>query len=141
MWNFIARQLLNAALRQAGDKIGGQFFNSEVNGPEVYADRIKRDFRLHDYADAWALYDSDRAYWERWYSRQPAALDPREEFVRDSAAAAGNSESRECLRVRFPRVNVRAALDQRGSGARVRWASRGRMRLPITTRMFAAWCE
>ena len=65
MWDFIVRQLL----RETGRKIGGRFFNDEVNGPEVYADRIIRDFRLPDYADAWALYDSDRAYWERWYAR------------------------------------------------------------------------
>jgi len=57
MWNFLVTQLL----RQAGRSAGGKLFNEDVNGPEAYADRIMRDFHLHDYADAWALYDSDRA--------------------------------------------------------------------------------
>jgi hypothetical protein len=40
MWEFLAKQLL----REAGRKIGGRFFNDEANGPEVYADRIKKRF-------------------------------------------------------------------------------------------------
>ncbi|WOH68100.1 hypothetical protein [Bradyrhizobium sp. BWA-3-5] len=86
MWSFLARE---AAKRIGGaivaNKIAGV---DEPNGPEAYADRIKRDFRLHDYADAWALYDSDRAYWENYYRPQPNGP-ANNAFVRDSAAVAG----------------------------------------------------
>jgi hypothetical protein len=88
MWEFLARQLLNGLLKKAGDKIGGKFFNDEANGPEAYADRIKRDFHLGDYADASALYDSDRAYWEKYYRPLPDP-DWKKVFVRDSIGAAG----------------------------------------------------
>jgi hypothetical protein len=81
MWEFLARQLL----KQAGKKA---VFNDEANGPEAYADRIKRDFKLDDYAGAWALYDSDRAFWERYYRDLPRP-DAKSDFVQDSAAAAG----------------------------------------------------
>jgi hypothetical protein len=65
MWNFLAR---------AGVSLAGLQFIKKVNAPEVYADRIKRDFHLHDYADAWNLYASDPAYWERYYN--PPSNDP-----------------------------------------------------------------
>lgn len=98
MWEFLARQLL----KEAGRKIGGKFFNDEANGPEAYADRIKRDFHLHDYADAWALYDSDRAYWERFYSTLPTGPDRNNVFVRDSAAAAGVPSRNNVFEYGFP---------------------------------------
>lgn len=98
MWDFIVRQLL----KETGRKIGGRFFNDEANGPEAYADRIKRDLRLHDYADAWALYDADRAYWERWYGPLPGNSDPHNEFVRDSAAAAGIPSRKNVFEYGYP---------------------------------------
>ncbi len=58
----------------------GVLISKEANGPEAYADRIKRDFHLHDYADAWSRYASDPAYWERWYAPPPRP-DPRAEIV------------------------------------------------------------
>lgn len=89
MWELPARVLLNAAAKQAGSGIAAKLFNDVANEPEAYADRIKRDFKLHDYADAWALYDSNRAYWEKYYSPPPSEPDWKNTFVRDSAAAAG----------------------------------------------------
>jgi hypothetical protein len=98
MWEFLTRQLL----RKAADKIGGRFFNDEANGPEAYADRIKRDFHLDDYADAWALYNSDRAYWERYYSALPIGPDWHQEFIRDSTAAAGVPSRNNVFEYGFP---------------------------------------
>lgn len=98
MWSFLGRQFLKGV----GRKAGGQFFNDELNGPEVYADRIKRDFHLDDYADAWALYDSDRAYWHRYYGPLPSGLSGKEAFVRDSAAAAGVPSRRNVFEYGFP---------------------------------------
>ena len=42
-----------------------------LNKPEAYADRINREFNLRNYAKAWELYDSNRAYWERLYGDDP----------------------------------------------------------------------
>jgi len=42
-----------------------------LNKPEAYADQINREFNLRNYAKAWALYDSDRAYWEKLYGDDP----------------------------------------------------------------------
>ena len=87
MWNVLARE----AAKRIGGTIAANKIASidEANGPDVYADRIKRDFHLHDYADACALYDSDRAYWQNYYHPRPNSPAWSGEFVRDSAAAAG----------------------------------------------------
>jgi hypothetical protein len=98
MWEFLARQLL----KQAGREAAGKFFNDEANGPEAYADRIKRDFRIPDYADAWALYDSNRPYWERYYNPLPNDPDWKADFVRDSAAAAGVPSRNNIFEYGFP---------------------------------------
>jgi len=98
MWDFLARQLL----RQAGRSAGGKLFNDDANGPEAYADRIMRDFHLRDYADAWALYDSDRAYWEAYYGPPPGGLDRNQVFIRDSAAAAGVPSRNNVFEYGFP---------------------------------------
>ena len=110
MWDFLARQLL----KEAGRKIGGRFFNDEANGPEVYADRIKRDFGLREYADAWALYDSDRAYWERYYDGRPREPDWQQTAVRDSAAAAGVPSRNNVFEYGFPQS---APAQPRSEGA------------------------
>lgn len=101
MWEFLLRQLLNQAARTAGGKAAGQFFNDEANGPEAYADRIKRDFGLQDYADAWKLYNSDRAYWERYYSPPPEP-DWNSASIQDSAAAAGVPSRNNVFEYGFP---------------------------------------
>lgn len=111
MWDFIFRQLL----RQTGGKIAGRCFNEEANRPEAYADRIKRDFHLHEYADAWALYDSDPAYWERWYDTQPDEPNWKNVFVRDSAAAAGVPGRNNVLEYGFPDSGSREPLARDGA--------------------------
>jgi hypothetical protein len=72
MWSYLAR---------AGVTLAGLPFIRELNARDVHVDRIKRDFRLHDYADAWNLYASDPAYWQRYYnpaaSRSERHLGPR----------------------------------------------------------------
>jgi hypothetical protein len=100
MWEFLAKQLL----RQAGTRIGGKFFNDEANGPEAYADRIKRDFHMHDYADAWALYASDPAYWEKYYRPLPDP-DAKGMMVQDSAASAGVPSRNNVFEYGFPASN------------------------------------
>jgi hypothetical protein len=110
MWEFIARQLL----KEAGRKIGSRFFNDEANGPEFYADRIKRDLGLQDYADAWAIYDSDRAYWEQYYNGQSREPDWKQTAVRDSAAAAGVPSRNNVVEYDFPQP---APVQTRSEGA------------------------
>lgn len=80
MWNVLAR---------AGVTAAGLPFIKETNPQEVYVDRIKRDFRIPDYYDAWNLYNADLAYWARYYTAPSHAVDPKDELVRDSAARAG----------------------------------------------------
>jgi hypothetical protein len=102
MWNSLARE---AAKRIGGAIVANKIAGAdEPNGPEVYADRIKRDFRLHDYADAWALYDSDRPYWENYYRSRPSGQ-ANNEFVRDSAAAAGVPGRNNVFEYGFPEMN------------------------------------
>lgn len=84
MWEFLLRQLM----KQAGRGLAGTLFNDEANGPEAYADRIKRDFHLEDYADAWKRYASDPDYWHNYYGYQPRP-DAKTEIMHDSVAAAG----------------------------------------------------
>ena len=97
MWEFLAKQLL----KQAGKNIGNSFFSDEASGPEVYADRIKRDFKFNDYAEAWALYDSDREFWERYYRELPSP-DWKKVTVQDSAAAAGVPSRNNVFEYGFP---------------------------------------
>ena len=101
MWNFLAKEVAKKLI-----------LPTELNKPEVYAERIKRDLKLHDYADAWALYDSDRAYWEDYYDRLPIRPDYKKELVRDSAAAAGVSSRNNVFRAWIPRVEFGAAFDR-----------------------------
>jgi hypothetical protein len=102
MWNSLARE---AAKRVGGTIVANKIAGADQpNGPEVYADRIKRDFHLHDYADAWALYDSDRSYWENYY-RSPPKGQANHEFVRDSAAAAGVPGRNNVFEYGFPEIN------------------------------------
>ena len=103
MWNFLARE---AAKRIGGSVAANKIVGvDEANGPEVYADRIKRDFHLHDYAVAWALYDSDRAYWENYYRPRPNVPAWNAEMVRDSAAAAGVPSRNNVFEYGFPQAN------------------------------------
>ena len=88
----LLRQLLRQArtmpAKQTATRGLGVLISKEANGPEAYADRIKRDFHLHDYADAWSLYASDPAYWEKRYG--PALKpNPGNDIVHDSVRAAG----------------------------------------------------
>jgi hypothetical protein len=103
VWNFLARE---AAKRIGGtiaaNKIAG---TDAANEPEAYADRIKRDFHLHDYADAWALYDSDRTYWENYYYPRPNGSAWNTESVQDSAAAAGVPSRNNVFEYGFPEAN------------------------------------
>jgi hypothetical protein len=98
VWNF----LLNQILKQGGRSLAGLAFTKQLNGPEAYADRIKRDFRLHDYADAWNLYNSDPAYWERYYNSPPNDLQWKDAFVRESAAQAGIPSRRNVIEYDYP---------------------------------------
>lgn len=66
----IQRQTAKQAVREAGKGIAS-FLIGDLNKPEAYADRINREFNLRDYAKAWALYDSNRAYWEKLYDDDP----------------------------------------------------------------------
>ena len=97
MWDFLAKQIL----KQAGKKIGNSFFSDDANAPEVYADRIKRDFKLDDYAEAWSLYDSDPAYWERYYRELPRP-DWKNDVIMNSAAAAGVPSRNNVFEYGFP---------------------------------------
>lgn len=99
MWNTVLR---GAAKGIGGSAVANKIYGAgELNGPEVYADRIKRDFHLDDYADAWALYDSDRPYWENYYRSRPNGP-ANAEFVRDSAAAAGVPSRNNVFEYGFP---------------------------------------
>src|SRR5947207_11190120 len=64
------RQAAKQAVRETGKGIAGSLIG-ELNKPEAYADRINREFNLRNYATAWALYDSNRAYWENLYGDDP----------------------------------------------------------------------
>ncbi|MDO8401152.1 MAG: hypothetical protein Q7T45_25425 [Bradyrhizobium sp.] len=57
-------------------KIGKKFASelmtsSEANKPEAYIDRIKRELRLPEYADALVRYYSNPAYWKKLYGDDP----------------------------------------------------------------------
>jgi hypothetical protein len=65
----------------------------------------KERFRLPDYADAQDLYDSNRAYWERYYNPLPNAPDWKADFVRDSAAAASIPSRNNTFEYGFPDAN------------------------------------
>lgn len=63
MWNLMAKPI--------GRKIAGEFFNRELSKPEAYIDRIKREFKLDEYADALVRYHSNLAYWKKLYGDDP----------------------------------------------------------------------
>ncbi len=88
MWQYLLRQFLQAVQLAARQGPGGIIFSTPVNRPEAYADRIKRDVGLHDYADAWSRYASDPAYWEKYYAPLPKP-DAHQEILHDSVRAAG----------------------------------------------------
>lgn len=75
MWQLVLDRLLQEVGRRTaqwvGSKTAGEFFNDELSKDEAYADRIKREFRLRDYHQAWELYDSNRAYWKELYGDDP----------------------------------------------------------------------
>jgi hypothetical protein len=79
MWQLILERLALRLLSEAnkrtakefGKRIAGEILGTEVNKDEAYADRIKREFRLRDYYQAWSLYDSNRAYWRELYGDDP----------------------------------------------------------------------
>ncbi len=98
MWELLAKQIL----KQAGKKAGNKFFSDEANGPEAYADRIMRDFKFNDYAEAQALYDADPAFWERYYRELPSP-DWKKTTVQDSAAAAGVPSRNNVFEYGFPK--------------------------------------
>ena len=78
MWQLFLEQLMREvqkqaakqAAREAGKGIASLLIGTP-NKPEAYADRINKEFNLRSYAKAWALYDSDRAYWEKLYGDDP----------------------------------------------------------------------
>lgn len=106
MWNLALRFLLDQArkepFRRAGKTLAGTAFSKELNAPEVYVDRIKRDHRIADYYDAWRLYNADPGYWERYYNPPPDDPDPKDVFVRDSAAQAGVAGRRNAFEYGYP---------------------------------------
>ena len=66
----IERQVVKQGPSQGVQKVGLDLIG-EANKPEAYADRINREFNLRDYAKAWDLHDSNRAYWEKFYGDDP----------------------------------------------------------------------
>lgn len=74
MWQLFLEQLMRDLQRQTlrqGVKGAGLAFIGGLNKPEAYADRINREFNLRNYAKAWDIYDSNRAYWEKLYGHDP----------------------------------------------------------------------
>lgn len=74
MWQLLLERLMSGVQRQAvkqGVRGVGLSLIGGLNKPEAYADRINREFNLRDYAKAWNLYDSNRAYWEKLYGDDP----------------------------------------------------------------------
>jgi hypothetical protein len=67
----IERQAAKEAKRQTGQGIASLLFGWELNKPEAYVDRMKREFNLRDYHQARALYESNPAYWEKLYGDDP----------------------------------------------------------------------
>lgn len=55
----------------AAQAIANEIMKVSTNRDEPYVDRIKREFNLHDYSQARALYDSDPSYWEGLYGNDP----------------------------------------------------------------------
>ena len=99
MWNYLAR---------AGTTAAGLPFIRETNPQEVYVERIKKDFRIPDYYDAWQLYNSDPAYWARYYSPPSSSIDAKDELVRDSAAQAGVPSRRNVFEYGYPEPDPRS---------------------------------
>jgi hypothetical protein len=79
--------------------------STQLNGGERYVDRIKRDYRLPEYADALTMYASDPAYWERYYNPPPGGPTGKETFVRDSAVRAAVPSRYNVFEYEFPEPN------------------------------------
>ena len=122
MWNLALRLLLDQArkepFRRVGKTIAGTLFPKELNAPEVYVERIKRDHRIADYYDAWQLYNSDPDYWERYYNAPPNDVEAKDIFVRDSAAQAGVPSRRNVFEYGYPDPDLRASSTQGSSPGR-----------------------
>lgn len=74
MWQLFLERLMNGVQRQVvkqGVRGVGLGLIGGLSKPEAYVDRINREFNLRDYAKAWNLYDSNRAYWEKLYGDDP----------------------------------------------------------------------
>lgn len=78
MWQLFLQQLARDIQRQTlkqggvwGPRVIGLASIGGLNKPEAYADRINREFNLRNYAKAWDIYDSNRAYWEKLYGDDP----------------------------------------------------------------------
>ncbi|WP_377829720.1 hypothetical protein ACFKHW_09470 [Bradyrhizobium lupini] len=106
MWNYLAR---------AGVTAAGLPFIKDLNKHEVYVDRIKRDFRMPDYYDAWQLYNSDPAYWERYYNPPPSAVEAKDTFVRDSAAQTGIPSRNNVFEYGYPESDLRPSSTEGNS--------------------------
>lgn len=104
MLNFFLNQLL----KQGGRSLAGLAFTKELNAPEVYVERIKKDFRVPDYYNAWQLYNSDPAYWARYYNAPSNAIDAKNEMVHDSAAGAGIPSRRNVFEYGYPEPDPRS---------------------------------
>ncbi len=107
--------LLNQLLKQGGRSLAGLAFTKELNAPEIYVDRIKRDLRIPDYHDAWQVYNSDPAYWERYYNPPSSAVEAKDTFVRDSAAQAGIPSRRNVFEYGYPEPDATAPSAEGGS--------------------------
>ena len=123
MWTLALRLLLDQAkkepFRRAGKTLAGTIFTKELNAPEVYVERIKRDHRLADYYDAWQLYNSDPDHWHRYYNPPPDDIEAKQIFVRDSAAQSGVSGRRNVFEYGYPESDSKKPIDRRphvGSG-------------------------
>ncbi|MCK1387355.1 hypothetical protein [Bradyrhizobium sp. 21] len=68
-------------------------------------------FRIPDYYDAWQLYNSDPACWERYYNPPPTAPEAKDTLVRDSAAQAGIPSRRNVFEL--PRARSQVAVRER----------------------------
>lgn len=85
----------------------GTSLHRRLNLDEVYVERIKKDFRIPDYCDAWQLYNSDPACWARYYNAPSNVIDAQSEMVRDSAAAAGVPSRRNVFEYGYPEPDPR----------------------------------
>lgn len=109
MWQPAARWALGWV---AAQKLANDLMGWTLNRDEAYVGRIKSEFNLRSAAKARALYDSNRAYWEKLYGddpanspnhpasppksllpRQPGSIDPGYNFL-EAAPTYGNAAGR-----------------------------------------------